>query len=45
MQLALHACAPAADVAGLRAESEAVRAAMTAAEAEGLRVCKAFEEL
>lgn len=45
VQLALHACAPAADVAGLRVENEAVRKAVAAAEVEVLRVCGAFAEL
>ena len=45
MQLALHGCAPATELAGVRAENETVRVAVAAAEAEGLRVCKAFEEL
>ena len=45
VQLALHACAPAADVAGLRVENEAVRKAVAAAEVEVLRVSGAFAEL
>lgn len=45
VQLALGCCAPAADVAGLRVENEAVREAVAAAEAEVLRLCEAFEEL
>lgn len=45
VQLSLHACASAADVAGLRVENEAVRAAVAAAEAEVGRVCEAFAEL
>lgn len=45
VQLALHACASVADVAGLRLENEAVRAALAAAEAEVLRLHEGFEEL
>ena len=45
VQLGLHACASVADVAGLRVENEAVRAALAGAEAEVLRLGEAFEEL